>query len=135
MVIPLSIFLFSKNFFFKERMNCEAKNISVEQAYNLYKNQNAIFIDARFKGFYDYERINGAFSFPLMEKGKWSTDLKKTIEKKTVIVVYCDNYVCGLSGELANYLVQIGYCNVFNLFGGIDAWKENGYPIISSTQF
>lgn len=48
--------------------------------------------------------------------------------KTTPIYLYCK------TGPMANWaarsLFDLGYTNVFNLEGGIEAWKESGLPVV-----
>ena len=58
--------------------------------------------------------------------------LKKLPENKnTKIVVYCS---LGIRSEkIAHQLIKRGYTNVFNLYGGIFEWKNNGFSIVDTT--
>ncbi len=49
-------------------------------------------------------------------------------DKATMIVVYCRNgRPCGIASAA---LVKLGYTQVLNLVGGLDAWQKAGYPIV-----
>lgn len=62
-------------------------------------------------------------------------DLKKTLsklpkDKNTKIVVYCS---LGIRSETVAYkLIQAGYTNVYNLYGGIFEWKNKGFQIVDT---
>ncbi len=48
--------------------------------------------------------------------------------KRAKIVVYCQT---GRMSEIAaDVLVRLGYTNVFNLQGGMVAWRQAGYPLL-----
>jgi rhodanese-related sulfurtransferase len=49
------------------------------------------------------------------------------IPKDTKIVVYCS--VGYRSAKVAEQLKEAGYTNVYNLWGGIFNWTNNGYPL------
>ncbi len=48
-------------------------------------------------------------------------------DKNTKIVLYCQSG--GMSAVAAQTLVNLGYVNIKNLFGGMIDWKKNGYPL------
>lgn len=54
-----------------------------------------------------------------------------SFQKNTAIVTYC-NRNCGLSKSLAKELTKMGFTNVRYLAGGIDSWREKGYPVEAS---
>jgi len=62
-------------------------------------------------------------------------NLQKTIEnlpkdKTTKIVVYCS---IGIRSEIiASKLIEEGFTNVYNLYGGIFEWKNNNYSVVDS---
>ena len=62
-------------------------------------------------------------------------NITKTLEKlpkdkSAKIVVYCS---LGIRSEIvAHQLIEKGYTNVFNLYGGIFEWKNNNYQVIDT---
>lgn len=52
----------------------------------------------------------------------------KDLPRDTEIVTYCNKH-CGLSKTLKFDLEQAGFSNVKWLEGGIDTWREKGYPL------
>ncbi len=58
-------------------------------------------------------------------------DIEKTSEsiadKKAIIVVYCSVGI--RSEDIAEKLQKVGYKNVYNLYGGIFEWKNNGFKV------
>jgi rhodanese-related sulfurtransferase len=52
----------------------------------------------------------------------------KKLDKSKPIYVYCASG--GRSGDAVDMLTQMGYTQVFNLAGGIKAWKAAGKPIV-----
>ncbi|TXE06182.1 rhodanese-like domain-containing protein [Seonamhaeicola algicola] len=56
----------------------------------------------------------------------------KLTNKNSKIVVYCSLGI--RSEDIAEKLQQIGYKNVYNLYGGIFEWKNNGNPVFNSEE-
>jgi 3-mercaptopyruvate sulfurtransferase SseA len=54
------------------------------------------------------------------------------LDKNTPLVVYCTLGV--RSGVIANELIERGYRDVKNLYGGISEWKNMDYVVVDSTQ-
>ena len=53
--------------------------------------------------------------------------VKKIEDKNSELVVYCS---LGIRSEsIASKLKKAGYSNVFNLYGGIFEWKNNGFTV------
>ena len=74
-------------------------------------------------------RIKGAQLVPL-NKIPASMDKLASFKDKTLLV-YCA--VGGRSNDAARYLAAKGFNNVFDLSGGIYAWKAAGLPVESSS--
>ena len=94
--------------------------ITIEE---LQKNKNEVIIfDARDLKEYNNSHIEGAIFFDL-QKIKQKRDLLKN--KK--IVVYCSiGYRSERKGE---ELQELGFENVYNLYGGIFEWVNEGLPL------
>ena len=90
----------------------------------------AILLDAR-----ELEEFNVSHLQNALCVGYNTFDLKETIsklpkDKNTKIVVYCS---LGIRSEtIAHQLIQAGYTNVVNLYGGIFEWKNNDFQVVDT---
>ena len=112
----------------------------------LTEGKSLLLFDARTKDEYDRERMPHA---RLPRDGDYyreaelfkqkitreAPDSKRALERATkdlprdaAIVTYCHAH-CGLSKNLKLDLEGLGFTNVRWLDGGIDVWREKGYPL------
>ncbi len=105
-------------------------NISAEQAYKLYNEGRALFIDARYREEYVQKRIEKSINLP----ASYSIDQISThlddYDKEQIIVVYCSAPSCTYSTRVAGICRFLKYSNVFVFGGGIEDWETNGYPLL-----
>ncbi len=87
-----------------------------------------ILLDAREKKEFKVSHLKNAL-FVGYEKFDLKNTLKKVPKKDAVIVVYCSLGV--RSEDIAEKLKNKGYTKVYNLYGGIFEWKNNGNPVFS----
>jgi len=90
----------------------------------------AILLDAREPKEFKTSHIENAICV-----GYDKFDLEKTLaklpkDKDAKIVVYCS---LGIRSEVvADRLIQAGYTNVFNLYGGIFKWKNEDFQVVDT---
>ncbi|SHI67650.1 rhodanese-like domain-containing protein [Pseudozobellia thermophila] len=80
-------------------------------------------------------RTHGEFEVSHLQKAHWvghkefkADSVAPLIDDKSrTIIVYCSIGV--RSEDVGEKLLQAGYTNVKNLYGGIFEWKNRGYPI------
>jgi len=94
-------------------------DVSVEKAYEMVEGnlEEIILLDVRTEGEYNAEYIPGAINIPL-------SDLENRIDEldsSKAIIVYCQSG--GRSRAASETLAQRGFI-VYNMEGGINAWKE-----------
>jgi rhodanese-related sulfurtransferase len=54
------------------------------------------------------------------------------LPKDKDIIVYCASFECHASPTAARKLEQLGYTRVIDYEGGLQDWKEAGYPLASA---
>jgi rhodanese-related sulfurtransferase len=91
-------------------------------------NQGALLLDVRDAAQYEAGHIGEARHVPLKEVAGSADSLKKYREKP--VVTYCDTGMNG--GAAARELRKLGFSKVFNLRGGLSAWRHENLPVIRS---
>ena len=84
----------------------------------LDKDKNVRLIDVREEWENNKAKIKNSELMPLSSFVQMSQDLNK--EQK--IMVYCHHGIRSL--QVCNYLEELGFNNLINLEGGIDAWSK-----------
>jgi rhodanese-related sulfurtransferase len=74
---------------------------------------------------YDDCAIKGSVNVQLSEVESFVKDLKKDTE----IVIYCSNYLCSASGQVAKKLKKMGFTRVWAYEGGMAEWYQRGFPV------
>jgi len=99
-------------------------DITVKQARNLIEtNLYLVILDVRTKLEFDSGHIEGAINIPVEEIQQRLEELNLDDE----ILVYCRTGV--RSSKAMQILSNNGFSRVYNMLGGIEAWKQEGYPI------
>ncbi|WP_020676659.1 rhodanese-like domain-containing protein [Geopsychrobacter electrodiphilus] len=102
------------------------QNIDAPAAQKLLKeNPKLYLLDVRTPQEYSEVRLEGAHLIPI------DSLLKRIAEvpKDQPLLVYCA--VGSRSSQVAEYLARNGYPLVYNLNGGIWAWKLRNFPVIT----
>ncbi|MFZ0453261.1 MAG: rhodanese-like domain-containing protein [Ignavibacteriaceae bacterium] len=97
----------------------EAKDI-------LDNNKSVRLIDVREEWENHKARIKNSELMPLSR----FVQMSKSLNKEQIIIVYCHHGVRSL--QVCNYLETLGFSNLINLEGGIDAWSkkiDNSVPV------
>jgi len=112
---PLSLRLVSASGYF---------DVSVSQAKQMIEsNPNLVILDVRTQAEYDSGHIQNATLIPLTELASRLGELDKNKE----ILVYCGSG--GRSATASQILADNGFSKVYNMLGGITAWRNAGYWI------
>ena len=102
-----------------------ARNVSPEEAYSMVVKHDSLYLlDVLTPGEFQQARLEGAKLIPI---GQLLNRLPE-VPKDRPILVYCA--VGSRSAQVVNYLARQGYPEVYNLYGGIYSWAQNGYPIL-----
>lgn len=103
-------------------------NISAENLKKMHDDSaHFILIDARRVEDYNKEHITKAISLPANDVNSKTLD-EIAPDNKTKLVFYCQNVKCQASHIAASKALGAGYKYIYEFNGGIEAWKEHGYP-------
>lgn len=98
--------------------------MNVEDAMKLIETKpNLVIVDVRSSQEFASGHIDGAVSIPITNSKLLLANLRPTDE----ILVYCQ--IGFRSASVKQLLNKKGYENVYDMLGGIVAWKNAGYPI------
>lgn len=84
----------------------------------------AVFLDARERKEYEVSHIKGAHWIGYDD---YKRSRLPKVSKSTPIVVYCS--VGYRSEKITEKLLQDGYTEVYNLYGGVFEWVNQGHPV------
>ncbi len=106
--------------------------ISFEEALELHRKNEALFVDARLAYDYNLGHIPGAINVPLKD---FSLELSPlaSVQRDRLIVTYCDGADCNSSIELATQLSEAGFTRVKMFFGGWNEWQSRHLTIENGT--
>ena len=111
--------------FMSEKMQAFA-DANTSELTQLVNRKNAVVIDTRNVADFKQGHIVNAINLPLTDIVAGKANLDKFINKD--VVVYC---ATGMSSKLAcKHLIKSGIENVYNLAGGIKAWRSDNLPIV-----
>lgn len=102
--------------------------IDLEEAGQLFSQDEALFVDARPENQYAQGHIRGALSLSWQEVDRCFMEMADQLEGQKTIVAYCDGESCDLSHELALFLKDMGFENVRVLVNGWTVWQQAGLP-------
>lgn len=92
----------------------------------LAQNDDIQLVDVRTQGEVDQGYIDGAVHVDFMQWDEFTAGVEK-LDKSQPVMVYCK--VGGRSHKAAQYLVENGFEEVYDIRGGIDAWNKEGKPL------
>ncbi|WP_299133236.1 rhodanese-like domain-containing protein [uncultured Tenacibaculum sp.] len=95
-------------------------------------NDQIILLDSREPKEYKVSHINNAICVGYDHFNIKETIKKLPVNKNTKIIVYCSLGI--RSEDIAEKLKEIGYTNIYNLYGGIFEWKNQGNQVVNKQQ-
>ncbi|MFO7585702.1 MAG: rhodanese-like domain-containing protein [Anaerolineales bacterium] len=98
--------------------------VSVQQAYELYQQEDVFVLDVREPFEWDEVRIPNTTLIPLGQLAGRVNEVPK--DAKIVVVCRSGNR----SQEARDILLQAGFENVTSMNGGVVSWRSMGYPTI-----
>ncbi len=103
-----------------------AREIGVSKAVDM--KDTAQFVDAREKAEFNVSHINGACWV-----GYEDFDMSRLsdLDKNRPVIVYCS--VGYRSEQIALKLENAGFSDVYNLYGGIFEWKNQGHAVVDTS--
>jgi len=100
--------------------------ITVDELTELTRSdQSYVIVDARPREYYDKAHLPGAVSVPLDETDSYAGKF----DKGQIIVTYCGSFQCPISTQSAREFRKLGFKDVRDYKGGIQEWKDKGYPL------
>jgi molybdopterin/thiamine biosynthesis adenylyltransferase/rhodanese-related sulfurtransferase len=112
-----------------QQVRASITEVSPEEADRL-RASGAVLVDVREQVEWDAGYIPGAVHVP---RSYLEQNIESVVPDRSArVVVYCASGVRSAYGSAT--LGQLGYTNVVNLAGGIEAWKRLGLPVIAPTR-
>ena len=108
------------------------KTLNLAQAYQIWQEQQAIFVDARKAEEYQELHVQGAVNVPPETWGELASSELLKMDRMRELVVYCSQESCDDALKLAKKLREAGFTRVLAFTGGFRAWDEAGYPADTS---
>jgi rhodanese-related sulfurtransferase len=118
--------LFMLNTWHAQAQNFGAKTLSaVEFKAKLDSLPDAVLLDVRTQAEFKQGSIQNAVNIDFF--GEDFEDSIKALDKNKVYLVYCAGG--GRSSEAVEIMKAAGFQHLYNLEGGINAWKKNKMPV------
>lgn len=103
--------------------------LELVQAQALFQQGKAVFVDARPRSQYLDGHIQGALSLPWQEVDRYFVEAAERLDPGQAVITYCDGETCDLSHELALFLKDMGFADVYVLVNGWSVWQAAGLPV------
>lgn len=95
--------------------------------YNIWKQEKAVFVDARSAANFRQGHIPGAVNLPINRVQQTLSALPT--DKEVLLITYCGSIECPNAYQLMNVLLGYGYRNVKFFPRGLRGWQALGYPL------
>lgn len=77
---------------------------------------------------YDDCHIKGSINIPFEDMSNFA----KSLNKQTELIIYCSNYWCTASHEVAKDLLEIGFTKVWVYEAGMAEWFQQNLPVVGA---
>ena len=102
--------------------------ISLDESLRLHESGEVLFLDARPESQYAEGHLKGAVNLPWQDLDRYFMEVIDRLDGAGAIITYCDGETCDLGHELALFLIETGFENVYVLVNGWSLWVEAGLP-------
>lgn len=99
------------------------KEITPQQAWQMMNEQNAILVDIRDLPRFIHSHPKGAFHLT----NQSYNEFQKMVNYEDPIIVSCYHGIS--SRNVATFLIEQGYDNVYSMQGGFMGWEQANLPI------
>jgi rhodanese-related sulfurtransferase len=108
-----------------QRRFSAVKDVGTAEVTLLINRQNAVLLDVREPKEFEGGRLPNAIHIPLSQLQSRAQELAKFSSRP--VVAYC---ATGRRSRMAtNALTRVGFKEIYNLHGGLQAWKKDGLPL------
>ena len=90
------------------------------------EDKNPQIVDVRTKAEFDAEHIKGAINVDINQVD-FQKKIVKKLKKDRIVYVYCTKGVRSL--RAAEILSNLDFIRIYNLEGGLNEWKKQGFPV------
>ncbi|MFC7337696.1 rhodanese-like domain-containing protein [Haloferula chungangensis] len=104
----------------------ETKKVEVEEAEKLVTDKAQV-LDVRTQEEWDEGHLDGAVRVDFNEKN-FGEKVLKTLDPKKPVLIYCNSG--GRSGRATEAMDKLGFKVIYDLDGGIKAWKKAGNKVV-----
>jgi rhodanese-related sulfurtransferase len=109
------------------RVQTNAEFAKIEDAYRLFEEGRAIFIDARAPEVFALGHIEGAINAP--PGGEDLAGLTWLADADTYVICYAAEKSQRQAGVAADKLLEMGCEEVFVMMDGFETWRRKGFPV------
>ena len=102
---------------------------SIEMIKQIVKKKERIILDVRPREIYNQGHLPDALSFPLKDFDDSVSQLIRSIDRQSALLVYCSSVGCTDSHTFAARLKNLRYTDVKVFSGGFRQWQKVGYEI------
>ena len=104
------------------------EDITTQEAFTLIQNNQSnpdfVIIDVRTSEEFAAEHIENATNIDFYSKA--FQDMLNNLDKNKTYLIYCK--VGGRSGSALDIMAELNFKEAYNILGGINQWKAEGFP-------